>query len=369
MLMNMNDVFPVIMAGGVGTRFWPRSREKSPKQLLEIIGKGTLIQNTVKRLGGFLSVQNCFVVTNRTQKPLASKQLEAVHVDDGKILVEPIGRNTAPCIGLAALHIRRINPQGIMVVLPADHLISDLVEYERVIRLAVEIARESGSLITIGIQPTYPETGYGYIQMYNENGVHNPFFTRGVYRVKTFAEKPSLQVAEKFLASGDFLWNSGQFVWRVDVILKKIEHFLPELYEELMKVERTIGTPQYNAALEKAYGVIRGVSIDYGVMEKADDVYIIPGNFGWNDIGSWDEVYRMSGKDENGNAITGLVWQKDTKNCYIYSQERFIATIGVGDLIVVDTGDALLICKRGKSQEVKDVVDYLKRKQMNDYLS
>ncbi len=364
----MTDVYPVIMAGGIGTRFWPRSREKSPKQLLEIIGKGTLIQNTIKRLAGFLDVRNCFVVTSRAQKPLASKQLEVLHIDEEKILVEPMGRNTAPCIGLAALHIRRLNPNGVMVVLPADHLISDLQEYERVIRLAVEIAKESGSLITIGIHPTYPETGYGYIQMYNEDGANNPFFSRGVFRVKTFAEKPSLQVAEKFLASGDFLWNSGQFVWRVDVILKKIEQLLPELHAELMRVDAAMGTSQYAPALEKAYGVIRGISIDYGVMEKTDDVYTIPANFGWSDIGSWDEVYRMSGKDEHGNSITGAVIPLDTTGSYIYTQGKLVATIGVEDLIIVNTDDALLICKRGRSQDVKEVADYLRRKQMDQYL-
>jgi mannose-1-phosphate guanylyltransferase len=364
----MANIFPVIMAGGVGTRFWPRSREKSPKQLLEIVGKGTLIQNTVKRLTRFVDVQNIFVVTNKTQKGLTGKQLDVLNVDQEKILIEPVGRNTAACIGLAALHIARLDPQGVMVVLPSDHLIEDLAEYERVITLAVETAKESGSLLTIGIQPTYPETGYGYIQMFNEAGKNNPYFSRGVYKVKTFAEKPTFQVAEKFLASGDFLWNSGQFVWRVDVILKKLETLLPDLYSELMKIESDIGTSHYHATLEKVYGLIRGISIDYGVMEKAEDVYIIPGNFGWSDIGSWDEVYKMSGKDEHGNSITGKVIQKDTKNSYLFSQDKVIATIGVEDLIVVDTGDALLICKRGRSQEVKDIADYLKRKQMNEYL-
>jgi mannose-1-phosphate guanylyltransferase len=204
--------------------------------------------------------------------------------------------------------------------------------------------------------------------MYNEDGANNPFFSRGVFRVKTFAEKPSLQVAEKFLASGDFLWNSGQFVWRVDVILKTIERHLPELYNELMKVDAVIGTPQYSSTLEKAYGMIRGISIDYGVMEKADNVYTIPGNFGWSDIGSWDEVYRMSGKDELGNSITGLVIPKDTRNSYIFTQGKLVATIGVEDLIIVNTDDALLICKRGRSQDVKDIADYLRRKKMDDYL-
>ena len=364
----MTNVFPVIMAGGVGTRFWPRSREKTPKQLLEIIGKGTLIQNTVKRVEHFADVRNIFVVTNKTQKALTAKQLEPLHISHDKILLEPVGRNTAACIGLAALHIQKINPKGVMVVLPSDHLIQDVPEYERVIRLAVEIAQESGSLITIGIKPTYPETGYGYIQMFNEDGKNNPFFSRGVYKVKTFAEKPNLQTAERFLASGDFLWNSGQFVWRVDVILKKLEMFLPDLCSELKKIDKTIGTPQYNATLEMVYGLIRGISIDYGVMEKADDVYIIPANFGWSDIGSWDEVFKMSGKDEHGNSITGTVISRDTKNSYIFSHGRVIATIGVEDLIIVDTDDALLICKRGRSQEVKEIADHLKRKQMNEYL-
>jgi mannose-1-phosphate guanylyltransferase len=363
----MSNVYPVIMAGGVGTRFWPRSREKTPKQLLEIAAKGTLIQNTVKRLVRFTDVYNIFVVTNRIQKPTATKQLEAVGVDEDKILIEPIGRNTAACIGLAALHIRRLDPNGVMVVLPADHLITDLVEYERVIKLGIEVAKESGSLLTIGITPTHPETGYGYIQ-YDDEGKHSPYFLRGVFKVKTFAEKPTLQIAEKFLASGDFLWNSGQFIWRVDAILRNLEKFLPELYAELLKVEKAIGTSHYQQTLEQVYGLIRGISIDYGVMEKAEDVFTIPGNFGWSDIGSWDEVYRISGKDEHGNSITGKVIHFDTRNSFIHSNDKLVATIGVDDLIIVDTGDALLICKKGRSQDVKDIVDYLKRKQMNEYL-
>ena len=255
-----------------------------------------------------------------------------------------------------------------MVVLPSDHLITYLVEYERVIKLAAEIAEESRSLVTIGIQPEYPETGYGYIQMFVEEGKHNPYFSRGVNKVKTFAEKPTLQVAEKFLASGDFLWNSGQFVWRADVILHKLEVYLPELYAELMKIDRSIGTSQYTTVLEQVYGMIRGISIDYGVMEKAENVYIIPGKFGWSDIGSWDEVYKMSSKDDNGNTVTGKFIHKDTTNCLVYTEGRLIATVGVEDLVIVDTSDALLICKRGRSQDVKDIADYLKRKQMNEYL-
>jgi mannose-1-phosphate guanylyltransferase len=189
-----------------------------------------------------------------------------------------------------------------------------------------------------------------------------------VYKVKTFAEKPSLQTAERFLASGDFLWNSGMFVWKVDAILREIRRCLPDLYKELMKIDGLIGTPAFSATLETVYGIIRGISIDYGVMEKAEEVYVIRGQFGWSDIGSWDEVYRISGKDDHGNSITGTVIQKDTTNSYVYSPDKIVATIGVSDLIIINTDDALLICKRGQSQDVKEISDYLRRKQMTEYL-
>ncbi len=362
----MPKTLAVIMAGGVGTRFWPRSREKSPKQLLEILDKGTMIQNTVKRLEGLVDVHNVLVVTNRVQKAMVMKQLDTLPEEN--ILVEPVGRNTAPCIGLAALHAKQMDPSAVMIVLPADHIIQNTVEFLRVLKLAIETGYESGSLLTIGIKPTHPETGFGYIQMFTEDGDHNPYSSKGVYKVKTFAEKPNVQTAERFLASGDFLWNSGMFIWRVDAILKEIERCLPDLHAELSRIEPTIGTSSYHSALEKSYGMMRGISIDYGVMEKAEKVYVIPGDFGWSDIGSWDEVYRLSGKDEHGNSITGKVIQQDTRNSYIYSPDKVVATIGVDDLIIVNTPDALLVCKRGMSQSVKEVSDYLKRKQMNEYL-
>lgn len=362
----MSKVYGVIMAGGAGTRFWPRSREKTPKQLLEIIGRGTMIQNTVSRLDGFIGPQETYVVTNRMQKTAIMRQLP--NVPDENILVEPMGRNTAPCIGLAALHVRKMDPDAVMIVLPADHVIQDRVEFQRILLLAADAARKSNGLLTIGINPTHPETGYGYIQMFNEQGPHNPYLEKGVFKVKTFAEKPSLQTAERFLSSGDFLWNSGMFVWRVEAILREIHKRLPDLHTELMKIDPFIGGPAYQSAIETAYGKIRGISIDYGVMEKAEEVYVIPGQFGWSDIGSWDEVYRLSGKDDHGNSITGTVIQKETTRSLIFSPGKVVATIGVDDLIIINTDDALLICKRGRSQEVKDVSDYLKRKQMNEYL-
>jgi mannose-1-phosphate guanylyltransferase len=363
----MPNVYAVIMAGGVGSRFWPRSREKTPKQLLEIVAKETMIHSTLKRISGLIDPKNILVVTNKLQKPLIAKQLP--NIPAANIIVEPQGRNTAPCIGLASLFVHANDPEAVMVVLPADHIMQDEEEFRRVLRLAIWVAYESGKLITVGIQPDRPETGYGYIQFVDEDADHqNPYFARGVYKVKTFAEKPNAATAKQFIDSGDFLWNSGMFIWRADAILREIRHLLPELHVELMKIGEAIGTDEYNQVLEMSYKMIRGISIDYGVMEKAKDVYVIKGNFGWSDVGSWDEVFRISGKDEHGNSVTGKTFQLDSKNTLIYAGDKFVATIGADDLIVIATDSAVLVCKQGRSQEVKEIVDYLRRKQMTDLL-
>ncbi len=359
-------VYAVIMAGGVGSRFWPRSREKSPKQLLEIVGEGTMIQNTVRRLKGFVETKNIFVVTNKLQKNAIIKQLPDVPVEN--IIVEPVGRNTAPCIGLAGLFIHRLDPKGIMIVLPADHIIGNEQEFIRVLTVSSQVAQITSGLVTIGIQPTHPETGYGYIQVKDKSEEAQPVNIDGVFEVKTFAEKPNFATAQKFLESGDFYWNSGMFIWRVDVILAEIEKNIPELSAQLFNLQPSIGTSLFDQNLETAYGQIRGISIDYGVMEKAARVYVVKGDFGWNDLGSWDEVNRISGKDNDGNCIQGNVVTVNSKNSYVYSTDKIIATVGIEDLIVINTPDAILICKKGESQNVKQVVDHLKLKQMNEYL-
>jgi mannose-1-phosphate guanylyltransferase len=362
----MPNVYAVIMAGGVGSRFWPRSREKTPKQLLEIIGTGTMIQNTVKRISDIIEPQNIFIVTNKVQQHLLSQQLP--HIPEKNIIIEPIGRNTAPCIGLAALFIRRKDPDAVMVVLPADHVIQKEEGFRSVLRLAIWVAYESGHLITVGIQPTRPETGYGYIQVVDEEDTSNPYFSRGVYRVKTFAEKPNRQTAEEFLKSGDFLWNSGMFIWKVDAILQNIQTLLPELWAELSKIDDAIETEKYNNIVETSYRIIRGISIDYGVMEKASNVFVIKGDLGWSDVGSWDEVFRLSDKDENGNTLTGKVYIHNTKNTMVYAGNKFVAAIGVENLHIIVTDDAVLVCRVDHAQEVKEVVDYLRRKQFHEFL-
>jgi len=360
-----STLYAVIMAGGVGSRFWPRSRERTPKQVLEIVGSGTMIQNTVKRIESLVPIENVCIVTNRLQKELIAKQLPKI--PDENILVEPVGRNTAPCIGLAAQWVFHKDPHAVMVVLPADHIIQNEKEFLIVLRRAIRAAEENEALVTIGIKPTHPETGFGYIQ-FDDSDDQNINVSEGIYRVKTFAEKPNLETAEKFLKSGDFVWNSGMFIWRASVILDEIERLLPELDVQLKKIASTVGTPQFNHAIEVAYGVLRGVSIDYGVMEKAKNVYVAKGDFGWSDVGSWDEVIRLTPVNGDGNTMRGNVIVKDAISNYIDAGNKMIAIVGAEDLIVISTDDAILICKKGHSQDVKEIVDYLRRKQMNDFL-
>lgn len=361
----MSSLYAVIMAGGVGSRFWPKSRERSPKQFLEILGEGTMIQQTIRRLESKVAHERTFVVTNVLHQDQLARQLP--YLPKENILVEPVGRNTAPCIGLAALWIHRHDPEGVMAVLPADHLIRDQNRFLEVLMTATSVAESSGALVTIGIRPTHPETGFGYIQ-FDDSPQGNPYHGRDVYTVKTFAEKPNLETAERFLASGDFLWNSGMFIWKASVILDEIQRHLPDLYAHLMEIRPTIGTPGYRAALEQAYGKTKGISIDYGVMERASTVYVLKGDFGWSDVGSWDEVARLSPSDDHLNSTKGTVMLRDAHNVFVDASHRAVAAIGVEDIIIIETATAVLVCRKGKSQEVKEIVDYLRRKQMNDQL-
>jgi mannose-1-phosphate guanylyltransferase len=359
--------FVVVMAGGIGSRFWPRSREKSPKQLLKITSQKTMLQNTIARIEGIANITDTLIITTKIQKPGVISQVPNIPIEN--IIAEPFGKNTAPCIGLAALFIERVNPDAVMIIVCADHIITDVEKFKETITLGTEVAYESKALITMGIVPRRPDTGFGYIQYVNdEKEVNNPYFEKGVYKVKTFAEKPNLQTAESFLKSGDFLWNSGMFIWRVDSIIEQFKQHLPDLYYTLTEIKDKIADNDFDSHLEQMYRKIKSISIDYGIMEKAENVYVIKGDFGWSDLGSWDEVYNISTKDNNNNSIFGTTYLQNTSNCYIYSPDKFVAALDIEDLLVINTNDALLICKRGKSQDVKEIVDYLKRKQMNDYL-
>lgn len=357
-------LFAVIMAGGSGTRFWPLSRAKHPKQLLSIVGEDTMIQQTVARINGIVDLENIFIVTNEDQAESVKEQLPDIPVKN--VLVEPVGRNTAPCIGLAAVHIRRLDPNAVMLVLPADHLISPLRKFHENVRFGSKLAQETNALITFGIEPTRPETGYGYVQFVS--GRKETLRKQVAYKVKTFAEKPTLKTAKRFLGSGDFLWNSGMFMWKVSTVLNHIETNLPEIFEGLCEVEKTIGDFKYVSTLDRVYHQIKGISIDYGVMEHARNVYVVRADFEWSDVGSWEAVFQISRKNREENVARGNHLGVETRNSLVFAREKLIVTVGVEDLIVVDTGDATLICRRDQAQRVKEVVDLLKKKNLEEYL-
>ncbi len=352
--------FAVIMAGGIGSRFWPRSKERTPKQLLKIFGSNTMIQDTVARLNGVIANEDIFIITNKIQREEIIKQLP--YIPACNIIEEPFGRNTAACIGLASVIIEKKSSDGVTVVLPADHIIKDVEDFQKVISNAVKFAYESKGLLTIGIKPTRPETGYGYIQ------INEKEFSKNIYKVLTFAEKPNYATAVRFIESGDFFWNSGMFIWRVDTILDEIKNHMPELYEGLEKIRKDINTPNYESTVSSVYGLLHNISIDYGIMEKSSKVFLTKGEFQWSDVGSWEEVYQLSEKNGDGNSYLGNVYAEKTVDSYIYSPEKFTAVIGVDNLIVINTKDALLVCRRDQSQAVKKVVDYLKINKLNEHL-
>ncbi len=354
------EIYAVIMAGGVGSRFWPRSKEKTPKQLLKIFGENTMIQSTVERLDGIVQKENIFIITNKIQKPEIVRQLHGVPVEN--IIEEPFGRNTAACIGLASIIIGQKCKDGVMVVLPADHIIKEKELFHQTLRSAIDFAYHSEALVTIGIKPSRPETGYGYIQIDETNVSEN------IFKVLSFAEKPNYATAARFLESGDFFWNSGMFIWRADVILKEITLLMPDLYEGLDKIKDFVNTPSFESILSNVYGMLRSISIDYGIMEKSKKVYLTKGEFSWSDVGSWEEVYQLSEKNEDGNATIGNIFTEATADSYIYSPDKFTAVIGAENLIVINTKDALLICRRDQSQEVKKIVDYLKINKIAEHL-
>jgi mannose-1-phosphate guanylyltransferase len=350
----------VILAGGSGTRFWPRSRKQKPKQMLNIFGHNTLLQDTLARIAPLVGPKQTLIVTTREVAAALKQQLP--DLKDDNFLIEPVGRNTAPAIGLAALKLLAKDPDAVMLVMPADHLISDRERFLSCLEQAIQTAVGEEALVTIGIQPTHPETGYGYIQFHP---THQK--ATGAFEVVTFAEKPNLETAKRFLASGDFLWNSGMFIWKAARILAEIESSMPELYASLIEIQKLAGA-NAESQYTNIYSGVRAISIDYGVMERARNVAVVKGDFSWTDIGNWAEVYRLSPKDPNGNVnVNGHVLM-DAKNCYVDSPDRFVALVGVHDLIIINTGDALLICDRNHAQDVKKAVEFMERHQMDKYL-
>ena len=358
------EIHAVILAGGRGTRFWPRSRTRTPKQLLNIIGDKTMLQQTVQRLAPVFPAKNFWVVTNAEQSAAVRRNLPRVPAK--QILAEPVGRNTAAAIGLAALHIQRAarGRDPVMAILPADHYIAKAARYQQIVRAALELAARGTHLVTFGIHAAYPETGYGYIERAEAVGTAQG---ETAYRVARFAEKPSAETAAQYLAAGNYDWNAGMFFWRVSTFLACLERFLPHTHSALMQLAKSIGTARYPAALRKLYPKLENISVDYAVMEPATrpenasvaQVLTLPAEVGWSDIGSWSAVYDLLAKTPGDNVSAGPHAAIDAAGNFIYSPKKFVGAIGIRDLVVVETSDALLICPRNRAQDVGKLVKWL----------
>jgi mannose-1-phosphate guanylyltransferase/mannose-6-phosphate isomerase len=360
-------MYAIIMAGGSGTRFWPLSREKMPKQLLKIGGEDTLIRQTVSRVLPLVRIEDIFIVTNQSLADTIGYQLSSKFDRpwDGNFILEPEAKNTAPALGLAALHLERVDPESIMVVLAADHSIRKTEEFLNLLRKAGEAARH-GYLVTLGIKPDRPETGYGYIksgEKLNEAGIED------VCKVEAFVEKPNLETAREYLKSGNYYWNSGIFIWKTKTLLAEIEKHQPSLHKGLLEIRQSIGTDREADVIKEVFKKLDSVSIDYAVMEKTGRAAVIPADIGWSDVGSWTALDDVSDRDASGNVIAGNVIDIGSRDSIIYAEKRLVATIGLKDAVVVDTPDATLVCSKDKAQDVKKVVDELKKRKGEEHLT
>lgn len=349
----------VIMAGGKGERFWPESRENHPKQFLSLTGDGeTMIQKTVRRISPVVQAEDIFIVTNSAYKNLVREQLPEIPAEN--VLSEPCGRNTAPCIAFAGAVIRKKYGNAVMLVLPSDHLIKYENIFTRTLCNAIVKATEGDNLLTIGITPTYAETGYGYINFSDEDG--------NAYKVERFVEKPDLRTAKKYLSSGKYLWNSGMFVWKVSAIMECFAKFMPEIFTGTEKIADAYGTPDFEKVLETEYNKFPSESIDFGIMEKAENIFTIPSNFGWDDVGSWLAVERINETDDNRNFIKGDVIAENCKRTTIYGGKRLVTALGVEDTVIVDTDDVLLVCSKNSTQDIKKIISKLRENNRTEFI-
>lgn len=345
--------YGLIMAGGGGTRFWPLSRKRVPKQLLNLDGKEVMLNETIDRLSGIVEKEDIFIVTNEEQMEL-TKLITSDRVFENHILAEPSARNTAACIGYGAVEILKKYGDGIMCILASDHYIKDEETFRRILKKAVETVQETDGLVTIGIKPTFPSTGYGYIK--NET-----IDDKEYKNVLEFVEKPDLDRAKSYIEAGNYAWNSGMFVWKASTILKYFERLLPDIYEKLMIIKESMGSASEYEVIKAIYDTIPKISIDYGIMERADCVYMLEGDFGWNDIGSFDALPALYPSDEKGNVVRGEAILIDSSDSIVIGDKKLIAGVGLDNLIIVDTEDALLVCPKDRAQDVKEVVTVLER--------
>lgn len=352
-------VYAVIMAGGSGTRFWPKSTKKLPKQFLSLFGKGTMIQNTAGRIESLIPQERILVVTNDNYVDIVKKQLPSV--PDENIVGEPVAKNTAPCVAIAAEMLYKKDPEAVMVVLPADHHIEDPEEFNNILTAAIAKAKDGEHLVTIGINPNRPETGYGYI--HGNNSVSESFHGKSVHPVKAFKEKPDAETAQQFLESGDYYWNSGMFIWSAKTVLNEFQKHLPEMYSLVKKSGKGLFGVNHESAINSFYQDCKSVSIDYGIMEHAESVFVVPGEFGWNDVGSWTAVYDLGDKTKEGNVVHAEYSTfSESKNNYIYTESgKMISVVGLEGVAVVETEEAILVCKLDKAQNVKEIVEQLNK--------
>jgi len=360
--MNKNH-YVAIMAGGIGSRFWPKSRTSYPKQFLDILNTGkTLIQWTFERYKDFIPEENIYIVTSDEYVDIIKKQLPGIA--EANIIAEPSRKNTAPCIAYISFKLQKENPDASLIVAPSDHVVMDRETFKNVSLQALDFANHTKSFVTLGIQPNHPNTGYGYIQFETMPVANN------IYKVKTFTEKPNLELAKTFIASGEFLWNAGIFVWRVQDVLTAFEKYQPEMYELFAAEKEKFNTPEEKQAIEQIYPLCTNVSIDYAIMEKATNVYVIPSSFGWSDLGTWNSAYDNLEKDYLGNAVTGKnVLVIDATKCMVSVENNKVVVLqGLDDFIIVDTNDALLICKKDKEQQIKEYVAEVKRNMGETFL-
>lgn len=367
MVQTLKNHYVILLAGGSGTRLWPKSRVRKPKQFLRLAGKTTLFIDAVRRVVPVVSYEKIFVVTNEDY--VAEIQNEAPNLPRKNILIEPEGKSTASAIGLAVAHIHKKNPQAVVASLACDHLVKKPGEFREVLQAAFEAAKRDENLVIIGIHPTHADTGLGYIHVKEkllEIG------GRPVFKVENFTEKPDLPTAEAFLATKEYFWNASYFVAKTSVFLAAFKEYMPKLYEGLEKIEKAIGTKQESEVVGKVWQGLEEMPIDYGVIEKAKNLVMIPANVGWSDIGNWAVLHEVLTPTEEGNVIIGDEEGRHlslgTKGCLIHSNGRLIATIGLDDMVIVDTLDALLICPKDKVQEVKKIVEILKKEKRHENL-
>jgi len=349
--MGKAAVYGVIMAGGRGERFWPVSTEKKPKPFLKIFGTKTLIQQTVERVFPLIPGENLLVVLGKEHLEIALGQLKEIPREN--FLLEPMGKDTAACIGLASLYLERYDPEAIMVVLPADHYISDTLMFRETLSVAIEACARSGNLVTLGIKPTRPETGYGYIL---KGSLFNVIKEKNVHYSKGFFEKPDRDTALRYLEDGNYYWNSGIFIWKNKVIQALFAKFMPELWQGLQIIRERLDDPNVQSIIRREYEKFQRISIDYGIMEKAENVLMIPTDFSWDDVGSWAALERVFPKDEQGNVVVGNHIGIDTEGCIIYSPQGLVTTLGISDLVIVYHQGKCLICHRERAQDVKKLL-------------